>query len=232
MVKKSQSGMSFGGIGVARRIAVAALFAFCACAAANVALADRFRWIGYGGTTSPTYTVDWSDAASWTNLTANTGNVCPGDEDAVEFASYPAASVEYDVTPPASFHGTITGVKSSSYGRWFYPRIALADAADAEYTITGKGRFVASEHLGARIGDEFIGEIEIPNGVTFTIPASITNAVEFVGLGNVVLTDAAQLELVTGMTGTIDASGLNGLSLADLAPLEGHELIPPANMTI
>jgi len=142
---------------VSRRAIALCLFASCA-GVTDIAMADRFRWIGYGGTSSPTYTVDWSAAASWTNLTANTGNACPGDEDAVEFASYPAASVEYDVTPPASFRGTITGVKSSSYTRWFYPRIALADSAGAEYTITGTGRFVASEHLGARIGNGFTGE--------------------------------------------------------------------------
>ena len=232
MIRSIQRNVRFVGIDVARRIAVSGLSAFFVCAAANVAMADRFRWIGYGGTASPNYAVDWSDAASWTNLTANTGNVCPGDEDEVEFASYPAASVEYDVTPPPSFCGTITGVKSSSNARWFHPRIALADSAGAEYTITGTGRFVASEHLGARIGDGFTGEIEIPDGVAFTIPASVTNAVEFIGPGTVVLTDAAQLDLVSGMTGVIDASGLDGLSISDVALLEGHEMILPANVTI
>ena len=200
---------------------------------ANVATADTFRWIGYGTQTDPVYAVDWSDGSKWTNITANVGNVCPGDTDDVVFISYPAAAVEYDVTPPASFCGTISGIRyNSSRGYWLWPRIALTDSADAQYTIVGDSTFVASEHLGARIGADFTGVIDITNGVSFTIPASVTNAVEFVGDGTAVLTDAAQLDLVQGMTGVIDASGLAGLSLADFAPLEGHDVILPANTTL
>ena len=62
--------------------------------------ADHFRWLGDSNTREPIYTVDWQNASLWTNLTKSVGNVCPGDEDTVEFLSCPPYSTGYDVTPP------------------------------------------------------------------------------------------------------------------------------------
>ena len=194
--------------------------------------ADRFVWLG-DKNSDPVFTVDWQDASLWTNLTKSVGNVLPGDEDMVEFQCYPPYSSEYDVTPPASFKGTIVGEKSeAAYARWFYPRISLRTAADSQYKIDGSATFVANSHLTDRIADTFAGVIEIPDGVVFEVPSSISKDVEFVGAGTVVPANAKQLRQVMGMTGPVDLRKLGDLDLPDIAPLMGHDLILPENAVL
>ena len=143
--------------------------------------ADHFVWLGDSDTRDPVYAVDWSDASLWTNVTKSVGNVCPGDEDTVEFRSCPPYSTEYDVTPPASFRGVVMGEKSSAYDRWFYPRINISATEDSQYKIDGYSTFVASAGLANCLSDTFVGTIEVPSDVEFEIPASVSGKVKFIG---------------------------------------------------
>ena len=191
--------------------------------------ADHFRWLGDSNTREPIYTVDWQNASLWTNLTKSVGNVCPGDEDTVEFLSCPPYSTGYDVTPPVSFKGTFIGERSLSYGRWFYPRINLQSSSAPLYKIDGRATFVANGSLSGCLSETFSGTIEIPDNVVFEVPSSVSKEVKFIGYGTVVPSDVKQLHQVAGMVGTIDLSRLSDLDLADLSPLVGHRLILPEN---
>ena len=62
----------------------------------SILSADHFVWLGDANTKEPVFQVEWSNASLWTNITASVGNVCPGDEDTVEFRSCPPYSTEYD----------------------------------------------------------------------------------------------------------------------------------------
>lgn len=192
--------------------------------------ADRFVWLGGKTDTETAFTVDWQNAALWTNVTKSVGHVLPGDEDTVEFQSYPSYSIEYDVTPPSSFKGTLVGEKDTSYARWFYPRIKVdAGAGDSRYQIDGRATFVANAHLADRMADTFKGTVEIPKGVVFEVPSSLSKEVTFVGPGTAVPANADQLRQMVGMTGPVDLRKLENLDLHDLAPLMGHDLIFPEN---
>ena len=191
--------------------------------------ADHFRWLGDSDTRAPIYTVDWQNASLWTNLTKSVGNVCPGDEDTVEFLSCPPYSTGYDVTPPVSFKGTFIGERSLSYGRWFYPRINLQSSSAPLYKIDGRATFVANGHLSGCLSETFSGTIEIPDNVVFEVPSSVSKEVKFIGYGTVVPSDVKQLHQMAGMVGIIDLSRLSNLDLADLSPLVGHRLILPEN---
>ena len=196
----------------------------------SILCADHLVWLGDANTKEPVFQVEWSNASLWTNITASVGNVCPGDEDTVEFRSCPPYSTEYDVTPPASFKGVVIGEKSNSgYTRWFYPRINISVAEGFQYKIDGSSTFVASAGLANLLSDTFVGTIEVPSDVEFEIPSSVSNKVKFVGTGTVVPANKAQLLQVTGITGTIDLSKIEDLNAVDLELLAGHSLILPAN---
>ncbi len=196
--------------------------------------ADTFRWIG--GSVNP---IDWSDASKWTNLTISAGGVCPGDHDDVVFPSSAKFNVEFTITPPADFAGTISGgayLDADGYlgGKYgLAPRLEVRPAEEcAEYKLTGGFTFVANDALAAHIDASFTGAIEIPLGVTFTAAANIPDSVDFMGPGNIILTKASQLEHIAGVTGRIDARQIGSLSTADLSLLEGHEVILPDNVSL
>ena len=195
----------------------------------SILCADHFVWLGDANTKEPVFQVEWSNASLWTNITASVGNVCPGDEDTVEFRSCPPYSTEYDVTPPASFKGVVIGEKSSGYDRWFYPRINISVAEGAQYKIDGSSTFVASAGLANLLSDTFVGTIEVPSDVEFEIPSSVSKKVKFVGTGTVVPAKKTQLLQVAGINGTIDLRKIEDLNATDLEFLAGHRLILPAN---
>jgi len=205
---------------------------FCSLAFGDV-FADTFRWCGgdkdLSGKVNP---IAWSDATMWKNETTGATDVLPGATDDVYFPVVPTCNVEFDVTPPADFAGTIEGRKyESSYG--LSARVQVTPAQDAAaYRLRGSSTFVANEALAEHLDASFSGCIEIPSGVTFTATAQVPDAVDFIGAGTLVLTKAVQLQHIDGMTGTVDARQIGALQAGDAAFLEGHEVILPASTSL
>ena len=199
--------------------------------AALTTLADTFRWNQqYSDTVNPV--VDWSNAAKWTNVTAKVGGVLPGATDDVVFPVVARYNIEYEVTPPADFAGTIKGEKSSlTYGMTARIEVTPAEGT-AAYTLVGDCVFVANDALAAHIGSTFKGCIEIPEGVSFTATANIPDAVDFMGPGDIALTKAVQLQHIAGVSGRIDARTLGTLSASDMSLLEGHVVTLPCSVTL
>ena len=206
-----------------------ALSVVCAVGCLAVS-ADTFRWLGKSsGESGP---IDWSDTTRWTNVTAKVGGVLPGTGDDVIFASTPKFNIEFDVTPPADFAGTIAGEKyNASWGLMARITVTPAEGA-AAYRLTGPCVFVANDSLAAHIDPAFTGCIEIPAGVSFTATADIPDAVDFMGPGDLVLAKASQLQHIAGVTGRIDARPLGSLSASDLSLLEGHVVTLPGSVTL
>ena len=200
--------------------------------AALTASADTFRWNQQvSATVNPV--VDWSAAAKWTNVTAKVGGVLPGTADDVVFPVVAGYNIEYEVTPPADFAGTIKGEKNSNFKYGMMARIEVTPAEGAAaYTLVGDCVFVANDSLAAHIGSTFKGCIEIPEGVSFTATANIPDAVDFMGPGDIALTKAVQLQHIAGVSGRIDARALGTLSASDMSLLEGHVVTLPGSVTL
>ena len=186
-----------------------------------------YEWAGAAGS------VDWSAAASWKNASTSETGTLPGDTDDVVFPFVAPAKLEFSITVPSGFAGTISSRKYSSAEKAIRCRLEVSPSAEAgDYKLTGAGVYVANASLAAHLATDFSGAIDIPAGVTFTASSDVPTDVEFFGPGTLVVDSAARFEHIGGFTGTVDARGIGSLASTDLTTLAGHNVLLPATTTI
>ena len=204
-VRRERSGAGKSGF---VRLALCALFGAMVCAA----FADA-TWQG----TSFDLNADWSAEANWD------GGVPTGA--AVATIDYTGGNTTKShflgLTPPVDFTGTIKVTYSTvDWDTTFPNTLKLTVLEGATWSVSGNGMLYATEGLSARIASDFTGVIVVPEGDSFTVPAALNDAVEFVGDGRLVVSEAKRLTHLSGFTGTLVWAGDAVLSPTDTALLQ------------
>ena len=192
-----------------------------------VAHGATYEWIGAAGE------VDWSAAASWKNASTSETGILPGDTDDVVFPFVVPDRLEFRITVPSGFAGTISSRKYENSWYAIRCRLEVQPSSEAgDYKLKGDGVYVANESLSEHLATDFSGAIDIPSGVTFTASSDVPAGVEFFGAGTLVVDSAARFAHLGGFTGTIDARGIGSLTSTDLTTFAGHDVLLPATTTI
>lgn len=167
------------------------LFVLCAFSAGAL-LADVTTWIG------PSGSADWNEPENW-------DNGVPADDGDANFAPRTGTETRYwvKVSPPSAFVGRILTSNEMSKAVGFKSIVELEVGKNAAWTISGNGTVVATPGIGARIGSDFVGEIEVPFGTTFEDADTINAAVSYVGAGNLVLSSVDRADEIEGFVGKV-----------------------------
>ena len=208
-VRRERSGAGKSGF---VRLALCASFGAMACAA----FADA-TWQG----ASFDLNADWSAEANWN------GGVPTGEAVAtIDYSGGNTASVRFlGLTPPVDFTGTIKVTYSTSdWDTCFHNMLKLTVLEGATWSVSGNGMLYATEGLSARIASDFTGVIVVPEGISFTVPSGLADAVEFVGDGRLVVSETKRLTHLSGFTGTLVWAGDAVLSPADTTVLQLRKL--------
>lgn len=155
-------------------------------------------WKGASGTCGAAV---WSADGNWT------GGVPTGDATAV-ILRVNAMLPRVVLTPASDFTGTLilsNGVPTS--GTLMAMRVALSNDVNSAWTVTGPGWLVATPGIAPRIGATFTGTLEVPKGVSLTLPATLNASVRIVGAGEVTLANADQINQALGFAGTVRVAG-------------------------
>ena len=164
---------------------------------ANTASATSI-WKGASGTHGA---ADWSAEDNWD------GGVPTGDATAV-VKCVNNERPRVVLTPPGSFTGTLilsNGVEATSWEMAM--RTVLSNDVNSVWTVTGPGWLEATPGIAPRIGETFTGVLEIPKGVSLTLPATLNTSVDVVGAGEVTLANESQLDQVMGFAGVVKIAG-------------------------
>ena len=171
------------------------------------------RWIGPDGQQ------DWNQPANWS------AGVPSGAMDAVFIPV--AANYVHRLTPPAEFTGRIlvsneTAIATTDKTKPQSAMLELDVVAGAQWTIGGNGQIIATDGVGARLGTDFKGRVEVPFGRCFTVPEGLNAAVQYLGLGTLTLSSTNQLKQVSGFTGELVLPG--DADLQDIAQIQGKKV--------
>lgn len=194
---------------------------------------DEFLQFGPLGTKTTTWkglsgaggVVDWTDAASWSGgvpVGTDTAIITP-IETAKSGHTYRLDSI-FRMTPSADFAGTIS-IKNSgdpigAPNNCALPlTVALTVLDGAQWTVEGDGVLIATPGVESRISAErFTGVVDVPAGVSFTVPATLDPAVRFIGSGELVLSDSAMFDRCALFGGSIRFNG-NSFTVSQFAQM-------------
>ena len=196
---------------------------------------DGFLQFGPLGTKTTTWkglsgaggVVDWTDAASWSGgvpVGTDTAIITP-IETAKSGHTYRLDSI-FRMTPSADFAGTIS-IKNSgdpigAPNNCALPlTVALTALDGAQWTVEGDGVLIATPGVDAHVSaDKFTGVIDVPAGVSFTVPTTLDPAVRFIGSGELVISDSAMFDRCALFSGSIRFNG-NSFTVSQFAQTVG-----------
>ena len=181
-------------------------------------------WKGLSG---PGGVVDWNDAGSWSGgvpVGTDTAIIVPIETEKSGH-TYRMNSI-FRMTPSADFAGTIS-IKNSgdpigAPSNCALPlNVALTVLDGAQWTVEGDAVLIATPGVDARVStDKFTGVIDVPAGVSFTVPATLDPAVRFIGSGELVLSDSAMFDRCALFSGSIRFNGTS-FTVSQFAQLVG-----------
>lgn len=180
---------------------------FASCLITAVVHADSIAWIGNTGY------CDWSVSTNW-----NGGTVPSGDATVVFGCDYGAYSqkIMFRMTPPAEFTGTIVTTNDFAVLAGTQPTYLELSVVDgAAWSVSGCGTVIATGGIEDRIAAQFSGTVDVPSGVTFTVPAGLSSEVCFTGAGTLVLDSVDRMEKATGFSGVVTLPPDAELSASD-----------------
>lgn len=171
--------------------------------------------------------VDWNDATSWSGgvpVGTDTAIIVPIETEKSGH-TYRMNSI-FRMTPSADFAGTIS-IKNSgdpigAPSNCALPlNVALTVLDGAQWTVEGDAVLIATPGVDAHVSaDKFTGVIDVPAGVSFTVPATLDPAVRFIGSGELVLSDSAMFDRCALFSGSIRFNGIS-FTVSQFAQLVG-----------